>query len=36
MKALLKHLAGRDTAKAEDLMRGALVAAQLEFDKLIK
>jgi xylose isomerase len=35
-KALLKHLADRDTAKAEDLMRGAVVAAQLEFDKLCK
>jgi xylose isomerase len=35
-KALLKHLASRDTAKAEDLMRGAVVAAQLEFDKLCK
>jgi len=31
---LMKALAARDTAKAEDLMRGALVKAEQEFDKL--
>ena len=33
---LLKHLAARNTAKAEDLMRAALVMAQQEFDGLYK
>jgi len=33
---LMKHLAGRETAKAEDLMRGALVRAQQEFDQMYK
>lgn len=31
---LLKHLAARDTAKAEDLMRDAVVQAQQHFNKL--
>ncbi len=31
---LLKHLANRETAKAEDMMRGALVAAQKAFDRM--
>jgi xylose isomerase len=32
---LLAHLAARDTAKAEDMMRHAVVSAQNTFDKLI-
>jgi hypothetical protein len=36
MKALSKVLADRETAKAEDIMRGALVQAQQTFDKLYK
>jgi len=35
-KALLKALAARDTAKAEDLMRAAVADAQKEFDRLRK
>jgi xylose isomerase len=35
-KALMKHLAARDTAKAEDLMRGTTVKAQQAFDQMIK
>lgn len=31
---LLKHLANRDTAKAEDMMRHAVVAAQKHFDEM--
>ena len=31
---LLKHLANRDTAKAEDIMRHAVVAAQQHFDAM--
>jgi xylose isomerase len=34
--ALMKHLSARATAPAEDLMRGALVAAQKAFDKMYK
>jgi len=34
--ALLKHLANRETAKAEDLMRGALVEAQRAFDRVYR
>jgi len=33
---LLKYLANRDTARAEDMMRGALVKAEQIFDKMIK
>jgi xylose isomerase len=33
---LMKHLASRETAKAEDMMRGALVRAQQEFDRMYK
>jgi xylose isomerase len=33
---LMEHLAGRDTAKAEDLMRHAVVAAQKYFDEMYK
>jgi len=36
MKALSKVLAARETAKAEDIMRGAVVQAQQAFDKLYK
>jgi len=36
MKALAKCLAARETAKAEDVMRGALVQAQQAFNKLYK
>jgi len=35
-KLLAKHLAARETAKAEDVMRGAVVQAQQNFDKLYK
>jgi xylose isomerase len=35
-KALLAALAKRDTAKAEDMMRGAVVNAQKHFDKVYK
>jgi len=35
-KALLEHLAARETAKAEDLMRNAVVNAQKEFDRMYK
>jgi xylose isomerase len=35
-KALLEHLAARETAKAEDLMRNAVVSAQREFDRMYK
>ena len=35
-KALSKHLAARETAKAEDLMRGAVVSAQAHFNSLYK
>ena len=35
-KALMDSLASRDTAKAEDLMRAAVVDAQKEFDRLLK
>ncbi len=35
-KTLMKHLAARQTAKAEDLMRGAVVRAQQIFDRLLK
>ncbi len=35
-KALLKSLAARDTAKAEDLMRAAVADAQKEFDRMLK
>jgi xylose isomerase len=31
---LMKHLASRDTAKAEDMMRHAVVAAQKHFDEM--
>ena len=34
--ALAKHLAARETARAEDLMRGALVVAELEFDRMYR
>lgn len=33
---LLAHLSNRDTAKAEDLMRDAIVFAQLTFNKFYK
>ena len=33
---LLKHLAARETAKAEDLMREAVVEAQRGFDRMYK
>ncbi len=36
LKALMALLASRQTAKAEDLMRGAMVKAQLTFDKMLK
>jgi xylose isomerase len=36
MAALNKLLAARETAKAEDVMRGALVAAQLAFNEMYK
>jgi xylose isomerase len=35
-KLLAKHLAARETAKAEDVMRGAVVQAQQNFDRLYK
>jgi xylose isomerase len=35
-KALMKVLAARDTAKAEDMMRAAVVTAQVHFDKMYK
>ena len=35
-KALMKNLAARETAKAEDLMRGAVVKAQQAFDQMMK
>lgn len=35
-KLLLKHLAARDTAKAEDMMRAAVVSAQKHFDEMYK
>jgi xylose isomerase len=35
-KALMKFLAKRETAKAEDMMRAAVVAAQGHFDKMYK
>jgi xylose isomerase len=35
-KALLKALAQRETAKAEDMMRAALVMAQNAFDEMYK
>ena len=35
-KALMAALAGRETAKAEDMMRAAVVAAQGHFDKMYK
>lgn len=35
-KALLKVLANRETAKAEDMMRGAVVIAQRHFDVMYK
>jgi xylose isomerase len=34
MQALSAHLAARATAKAEDMMRGALVAAQQAFERM--
>jgi xylose isomerase len=34
MPALMQHFAHRDTAKAEDLMRAALVTAQKAFDRM--
>jgi xylose isomerase len=34
--ALMKALAARNTGTAEDMMRGALVFAEKEFDKLYK
>ncbi|HEX3043823.1 MAG TPA: xylose isomerase, partial [Bacillota bacterium] len=33
-KLLMKHLANRDTAKAEDMMRAAVVSAQKHFDEM--
>lgn len=33
-KALMKHLAARETARAEDMMRHAVVAAQKHFDRM--
>ncbi len=35
-KTLMKQLAARETAKAEDLMRGAVVEAQKAFDKMYR
>jgi xylose isomerase len=35
-RMLFKHLAARETAKAEDLMRAAVVEAQKCFDNLYK
>ena len=35
-KALMTVLAGRETAKAEDMMRAAVVAAQKYFDQMYK
>jgi xylose isomerase len=35
-KQLTRHLANRDTAKAEDMMRAALVFAEQEFDRMYK
>ncbi len=35
-KQLLKHLANRETAKAEDMMRAAVVSAQKHFDQMYK
>ena len=35
-KALMAALANRETAKAEDMMRGAVVAAHGHFDKMYK
>ncbi len=35
-KALMRNLAARETAKAEDAMRGAVVKAQQIFDRLLK
>ena len=35
-KLLAKHLAARETAKAEDVMRGAVVQAQQNFDRLYR
>ena len=35
-KKLLKHLEKRETAKAEDIMRSAVVNAQGRFDKMYK
>jgi len=35
-KKLLKHLEKRETAKAEDMMRDAVVNAQGYFDKMYK
>lgn len=35
-KELMAHLANRETAKAEDMMRDALVNAQLAFNKMYK
>jgi xylose isomerase len=35
-KALMKVLANRETAKAEDMMRAAVVSAQNSFDKMYK
>jgi len=35
-KALLKALAQRETAKAEDMMRAAVVMAQNAFDEMYK
>ncbi len=36
MKSLSKFLAARETAKAEDVMRGAMVQAQQAFDRMYK
>jgi len=33
---LLEYLQGRETAKAEDMMRGAVVDAQHYFDQMYK
>jgi len=35
-RALLKALADRDTAQAEDLMRAAVVEAQRHFNRMMK
>ncbi|MBN1975716.1 MAG: hypothetical protein JW787_18930 [Sedimentisphaerales bacterium] len=35
-KALMKVLANRETAKAEDMMRAAVVSAQVHFDEMYK